>query len=175
MAKSKKPRRRYNPARQVERALERVARSCYLFRWESKGSGTEFAFSSGAHYSDEQTVAALEHIMSRCVPWIVMVHACFIAGDDYYERGDLWITEPVMLNGQADKIHAQITAAVAEQRGAGNPRHYYDTVVVMRPLSDRALALADDDEWLKAQAAYRADTVTRQALIEKLEAQENAA
>lgn len=169
MARSKKPRKRYNPARQLERALETFARHCYLFRWESKGTGTEFAFSSGGMYSDDKTIAALEHIMRQQKRWIVMVHACFIAGDDYYERGDIWVTEPVRLSGQADLVHSDIMQAVATQRAAGNPKHYYDTVIVMRPLSDAALDRADDDEWLKQQAAFRADTVTRQAMIERLE------
>ena len=169
MARSKKPRRKYSLARQSDKALLAMAKHCYLFRWDNKGSSTEFAFSSGGRYSDDLTIAALEKVMSVPTRYIVMIHACFLSGDDYYERADMWITDPVVLNGGADKIHGEIERAVESLKRSGNPRHYYDTVIVLRPASDKAVAAADDDDWIKAQAAYRADSVQRQAVIDKLE------
>lgn len=168
MSKSKKPRRKYSPAKTINRALDHIARNCYLFRWASKGTGGEWAYSSGGRHAEDQVVASLEHAMARHTRWIVMVHATFLDGDDYYERGHMWITDPMQLAHNADQVHTDITAAVADRRSAGNPAHYYDTVIVMRPLSDRALALADDDSWLKYQADFRADSVMREAMIERL-------
>lgn len=168
MSKSKKPRKAYNPNKLVRRAKETLAGRCYLFRWWSKGKTGEFAFSSGGRFSDDTTVESLDYLLGQTKRWLVLVHSCFVAGDDYYERTEMFTTDPVALGNDASEINDQIEEAVAATRSAGNPLHYYDTVVVLRPLSDRVLNIADDDGWMKRQAEYRADSVMNEMVIERL-------
>ena len=168
MSKSKKPRKAYNPNATLNRAKVHFANKCYLFRWWSKGATGEFATSSGGRLSDNDTITACEYAMKTTRQWIVMVHSCFVSGDDYYERAEMFISDPVALAHNAAALNDQIEEAVTATRAAGNPLHYYDTVAVLRPLSDRALNTADDDRWLTRQAEYRADAVMNQAMIERL-------
>lgn len=148
--------KKYNPAKSLNRAMLHQAGRCYLYRWETaKGGNGEFCFSGHETMSRDAQEQALSHVMARQTQWVVLIHACFVAGTEYYEETCEFVTPPVALASNAEMVDELIQAAAEEARIAGNPAHYIDTVVVLRPATERFRAMADDDEWHKRQAAYR--------------------
>lgn len=162
MSASKKPRKKHRPGKIIEKSLRRQEGRCYIYRWESAVKLKNGAFSFAGH--DTLTIDQQEQLMTRAMnstrEWVCLVHACYVTGtNDYYEETAEFVTPPVRLGQDAEAVDDLIQSAIREVRNAGNPNHYIDTVVVLRPATPDFRKMADDDEWLKKQAAYRSRVI----------------
>jgi len=155
---SKKPRKKYNPAKAFNKAARHQEGKCYLYRWESAAKSKDgvFSFSGYENLSRDQQEMLMQRAMNSSREWVCLIHACYVSGaNDYYEESAEFITPMVKLSDDAEAVEDLIQAALSDVRGAGNPNHYIDSVVVLRPATAAFRRMVDDDEWFKRQADYR--------------------
>lgn len=167
MAKSRARGKKFNPCKARRKAMQHFAEKCYLYAWESyrKAKAAElygcgiFAFSGHETLTRKQQEAACQWAMNRHTRWVALIHACYVVdAGEYYEETVEFVTPPVRLADNAEDVEDLLRQGIKEAE-SGNPKHHIDTVIVLRPFSQKFARMADDDEWCKRQAAYRSKII----------------
>lgn len=160
MSTKKKKAKQYNPTKALTARIRKDARKCRLYRWESEDHSVE-AFRTHGPYHPDKNDDIMAAASQTPQSWLGVVTAYFLEpnGDYYEETLTFGPLGPLTLVQEIRDVVDLIEAAATEARESGDPQHYQDTCSALYLYTPELAASLDDDEWVKQQAAKRADLV----------------
>lgn len=174
MARSKRPRKKYDPTKMARKWGIRGASNCVLYRWHSLGG--DFIAHGPERYTERDIRHALGVTEREQLRWCVMVHAVYRSesGDISESQVDK-VTEPLFANKEGMDYFLHLSEeleAVAkedvDQEAEG--LEYLDTVTMLRVWTPALESNLNSDSWVKRQALWRANLIN-QVLEENSELQ----
>jgi hypothetical protein len=171
---AKKVRKKHNPKKRYNAVLLSRAETCLFYRWESAGVEKN-EYTAQGPYSTKQNEEIMMALANHPNRWLIQVIAAYIDENaDYYEEEEtLDPTNAISIATNATKVRALAEGAIKRVGAVGNPKHYIDTFLVLRPFTPGVVKKLNDLAWQKNQIKWRAEAFEKlqeQEQIQKLEA-----